>query len=73
MIALAEAQKESVGDILEEPVSASRINLFHSCRLKFYYRYVLKLIKPVNSALHVGKAVHYGLQEWSNRRSGRVS
>jgi len=68
MISLAEAQKESIGDILEEPVSASRINLFHSCRLKFYYRYVLKLIKPVNSALHVGKAVHYGLQEWSQRR-----
>jgi len=68
MIALVEAPKESVGDILGEPVSASRINLFHSCRLKFYFRYILKLIKPVSSPLHLGKAVHYGLQEWSQRR-----
>ena len=68
MISLAEAGKESVSDILEEPVSTSRINLFHSCRLKFYYRYILKLVKPVSPALHLGKAVHYGLQEWSQRR-----
>ena len=68
MIALIEAPKQSVGDILEEPVSASRLNLFHSCRLKFFFRYVEKIQKAASPALHVGKAVHHSLQEWSNRR-----
>jgi putative RecB family exonuclease len=57
-----------VHDILDEPVSASRLNTFHSCRLKFYFRYILKLRKPVGAALHVGKSVHAALQEWSKRR-----
>ena len=39
---------DPVEKILREPVSASRINLFHSCRLKFYFRYVLKLNKPTS-------------------------
>ena len=55
-------------DVLLEPVSASRLNAFHSCRLKFYFRYILKLRKPVGAALHVGKSVHAALQEWSKRR-----
>jgi putative RecB family exonuclease len=57
-----------VGDVLLEPVSASRLNAFHSCRLKFYFRYILKLRKPVGAALHVGKSVHAALQEWSKQR-----
>lgn len=68
MIALVEGPKQSVGDILEEPVSASRINCFHSCRLKFFFRYIAKVQKPVSTALHVGKAVHHALQQWSKRR-----
>ena len=59
---------DPVARILEEPVSASRLNLFHSCRLKFYFRYILKLTKPSSPALHVGKTVHAMLQEWSKRR-----
>ena len=59
---------DPVEKILREPVSASRINLFHSCRLKFYFRYVLKLNKPTSPALYVGKTVHAMLQEWSKRR-----
>ena len=59
---------DPVEKILTEPVSASRVNLFHSCRLKFYFRYVLKLKKPTSPALHVGKTVHAMLQEWSKRR-----
>ena len=55
-------------DVLLEPVSASRLNAFHSCRLKFYFRYILKLRKPVGAALHVGKSVHAALPEWSKRR-----
>jgi RecB family exonuclease len=49
-------------------INASRVNLFHSCRLKFYFRYVLKLKKPTSAALHVGKTVHAMLQEWSKQR-----
>jgi len=59
---------DPVERILAEPVSASRLNLFHSCRLKFYFRYVLKITKPTSQALHVGKTVHAMLQEWSKRR-----
>ena len=59
---------DPVEKILREPVSASRINLFHSCRLKFYFRYVLKLNKPASAALYVGKTVHAMLQEWSKQR-----
>jgi len=61
-------QEDPVQRLLEEPVSASRLNLFHSCRLKFYFRYVLKLTNPASPALHVGKTVHALLQEWSKRR-----
>jgi putative RecB family exonuclease len=49
-------------------VSASRLNCFHSCRIKFYFRYVLELIKPPTAALFVGKAVHAALQQWSTAR-----
>ena len=59
---------DPVEKILTEPVSASRVNLFHNCRLKFYFRYVLKLNKPTSPALHVGKTVHAMLQEWSKQR-----
>jgi CRISPR/Cas system-associated exonuclease Cas4 (RecB family) len=62
------AVMDPVARILDEPVSASRLNLFHSCRLKFYFRYVLKLPKAASPALHVGKTVHSMLQEWSKRR-----
>ena len=68
MIALAEPPKAEKKSLLDEPVSASRLNLFHSCRLKFFYRYVEKIQKPASAALHVGKTVHAGLQQWSKRR-----
>ncbi len=54
-------------DILSK-VSASRLNCFLTCRLKFYFRYVLKLVKPATGALHVGKSVHWALQQWSKAR-----
>jgi len=55
-------------DDLTRVVSASRLNCFHTCRLKFYFRYVLKLVKPGTAALFVGKAVHAALQQWSTAR-----
>ena len=55
-------------DHLTRVVSASRLNTFHSCRLKFYFRYALELVKPSTAALFVGKAVHAALQAWSTAR-----
>ena len=53
---------------LKKTVSASRLNCFHSCRLKFYFRYVLELSKATSPALFFGKAVHWALQQWSKTR-----
>ena len=55
-------------DHLTSSVSASRLNTFHMCRLKFYFRYVMELVKPATAALFVGKAVHAALQQWSTAR-----
>ena len=49
-------------------VSASRLNCFLMCRLKFYFRYVVKLAKPATGALFVGRTVHWALQQWSKAR-----
>ena len=71
MIALAPARKPVAPDPTEHltsVVSASRLNCFHNCRLKFYFRYVLELVKPSTAALFVGKAVHAALQQWSTAR-----
>ena len=53
---------------LQQTVSASRLGLWHTCRLKFYFRYVLRLQKPPTPALHVGKVVHAVLQAWNMAR-----
>ena len=53
---------------LQRTVSASRLSLFLSCRLKFFFRYVLKLKKPKTAALHVGGSVHATLKAWNKAR-----
>jgi len=53
---------------LQNTVSASRLSLFLQCRLKFYYRYVLKLKKPKTPSLHVGNSVHAVLKAWNKAR-----
>ena len=53
---------------LQNKVSASRLSLFLQCRLKFYFRYVLKLKKPKTPALHVGNWVHSVLKAWNKAR-----
>lgn len=63
----APTQKAVLGD-LARTVSASRLNCFHTCRLKFYFRYVAGLTKPTSPALFVGKAVHAVLQSWNLAR-----
>ena len=56
---------------LKKTVSASRLNCWLQCRLKFFFRYVLKLSKPKTAALHFGSVVHLVLQHWnmSDRKS----
>ncbi|HRJ71796.1 MAG TPA: PD-(D/E)XK nuclease family protein [Terrimicrobiaceae bacterium] len=53
---------------LIQVVSASRLNCFHTCRLKFFFRYVLELSRPGALVLFLGKAVHAALQHWSVAR-----
>ena len=72
MIALVEngaGAKEPVPiQTLQKTVSASRLNCWLQCRLKFYFRYVLKIAKPKTAALHYGSVVHLVLQQWSMAR-----
>ena len=53
---------------LQHKVSASKLTLFQSCRLKFFFRYVVGLRKPKTAALHVGVAVHAVLSDWNRAR-----
>ena len=53
---------------LRQTVSASRLNTWLGCRLKFYFRYVLGLTKPKTAALHVGTTVHGVLRLWNKAR-----
>ena len=53
---------------LKATVSASRLNCWLQCRLKFYFRYVLKITKPKTAALHYGSVVHLVLQQWNMAR-----
>jgi len=53
---------------LQKTVSASRLNCWLQCRLKFYFRYVLKISKPKTPALHFGSVVHLVLQQWNMGR-----
>lgn len=73
MIALADppspplTHKDKIEQLVSV-VSTSRLNTFHQCRLKFFFRYVLELVKPGAVNLFVGKAVHAALQRWGVAR-----
>ena len=62
------ADKPRSLDELRATVSASRLNTWLSCRLKFYFRYVLGLTKPRTAALYVGHTVHGVLKLWNQAR-----
>jgi len=67
----AEAPAPTVSEVishLQKKVSASRLNAFLQCRLKFFFRYVQGLTKPKTAALHVGTAVHSVLKAWNKAR-----
>jgi RecB family exonuclease len=53
-------------------VSASRLNAWLGCRLRFYYRYVEGIAKPNTPARHVGTVVHAVLQQWNLARWRRT-
>jgi putative RecB family exonuclease len=53
---------------LQQTVSASRLGLWLSCRLKFHFRYVQQIRKPPSPAMHAGSTVHAALQAWNLSR-----
>jgi putative RecB family exonuclease len=53
---------------LQKTVSASRLGLWHTCRLKFFFRYIRQLKKPPTPAMHAGSSVHAVLQAWNMSR-----
>jgi putative RecB family exonuclease len=55
-------------ETLQKTVSASRLNTWLGCRLKFYFRYVQQIPKPKTPSLHVGSVVHLILQAWNMAR-----
>lgn len=59
--------KDRLADLLET-VSASRLNCWQQCRLKFWFRYVLRLVKPPGPAFYLGSVVHSVLQSWNLAR-----
>lgn len=58
---------------LQQTVSASRLGLWHSCRLKFFFRYILQLRKAPTPSMHAGSTVHNVLQAWNLGRWRRES
>jgi len=72
MIALVEngvgSKEPTPVQMLQKTVSASRLNCWLQCRLKFFFRYVLKITKPKTAALHYGSVVHLVLQQWNMAR-----
>src|SRR5580704_547567 len=57
---------------LQQTVSASRLNLWQQCRLKFYFRYVLRIKRSQSGAQYVGSLVHLILQAWNMARWKRA-
>jgi|ERR1035438_4531140 putative RecB family exonuclease len=55
-------------ETLQKTVSASRLNCWLGCRLKFYFRYVQQISKPKTPSLHIGSVVHLILQAWNMSR-----
>lgn len=65
------APARTSNDVLNQlvrTVSASRLNTFTQCRLKFFFRYVEELDTAKTPALHVGGVVHSALKAWNKAR-----
>lgn len=66
--ALEPVHKPTRLEQLKKTVSATRLGLFLQCRLKFYFRYVQQIKKPVTASLHAGSTAHAVLQQWNLSR-----
>jgi putative RecB family exonuclease len=64
----AESKEPAQLEKLKKTISASRLNCWLQCRLKFMFRYVLKITKPKTPALHYGSVLHLVLQHWNMAR-----
>jgi len=53
---------------LQQTVSPSRLGLWHSCRLKFFFRHILEIRKAPTSSMHCGSTVHGVLKVWNMSR-----
>lgn len=62
------ATQQPARDDLLRTVSATRLNTWLTCRLRFHFKYVLGLAKPRTGALFVGHAVHAVLKQWNRAR-----
>lgn len=60
--------KSNLVDELQKTVSASRLNCWLQCRLKFCFRYIQQISKPPTAALYVGSVVHAVLKAWNKAR-----
>lgn len=52
----------------ELQVSASKLNTWLSCRLRYYFKYIQRLKAPKTGALYVGSTVHSILKHWNRAR-----
>ena len=53
---------------LRETLSPSRLTLWLSCRLKFWFRYVRRIVKPPTPSMFCGTIAHAVLQRWNVAR-----
>jgi putative RecB family exonuclease len=60
--------KDNPNETLQKTVSASRLNTWLSCRLKFFFRFIQQITKPPTPSLHIGSTVHLVLQAWNKAR-----
>jgi RecB family exonuclease len=67
MIATLEPQAPTK-EPLQDRISATRLNTWLGCRLRFFFRYVQGLTKPKTAATYVGHAVHAVLRHWNLAR-----
>jgi len=67
MIATAEPKQTRIDD-LQKKISATRLSIWLSCRLRFYFKYVAGITKPRTAALYVGHTVHGVLKHWNKLR-----
>ncbi len=56
---------------LQARVSASRLQLFLQCKLRWWFKYVAQIPKPPTGSMHAGSTAHAVLKAWSRSRWNR--